>query len=81
MHTVNKGFARRYGGLLWHLLDRWRVAQQLVRAHGEGAEYQADLRGAAFLKEANTAGFYLGQDIALKVSQLLQKTVADGQNN
>jgi hypothetical protein len=47
-------------------LDRRRVAQQLVEAHGEGAAYQTGARGPAFLREGNNAGFYLWQGIAIK---------------
>ena len=51
-------------------LDRWRVAQQLITAHGDKAEYQAGVRAAEFVKNGDLEGFYLWQNIALRVHQL-----------
>ncbi len=48
-------------------IDRWRVAQQFITAHGDKAEYQAGLRAAEFVKTGEIEGFRLWQDIALKI--------------
>lgn len=53
-------------------LDRWRVAQQLITAHGDKAEYHAGLRAAEFVKTGELGGFRLWQDIARKIKQLQQ---------
>ena len=50
-------------------LDRWRVAQQLITAHGDRAEYQAGLRAAEFVKTGELEG-RLWQDVAQKIKQL-----------
>ena len=56
-------------------LDRWRVAQQLIDAHEDKAEYQAGLRAAEFGKTGELEGFYLWQNIALKIKEL-QRTAS-----
>jgi hypothetical protein len=61
-------------------LDRWRVAQQLIRAHGDGAEAECARRAAEFVKSGDLQGFSLWQDIALKISHL-QKTAIPSQTN
>ena len=53
-------------------LERWRIAQQLITAPGDKAEYQAGLRAAEFVKTGEFEGFRLWQDIALKIKQLRQ---------
>jgi hypothetical protein len=51
-------------------LDRWRVAQQLITAHGDKAEYQAGVCAAEFVKSGDLEAFYLWQKIALKIKEL-----------
>ena len=46
-------------------IDRWRVAQQLITAHGDKAEYQMGLRAAEFVKTGELEGSRLWQGIAL----------------
>ena len=58
-------------------LDRWRVAQQLITAPGDKAEYQAGLRAAEFVKMGELEGSRLWQDIALKIKQLRQTSSRD----
>ncbi len=58
-------------------LDRWRVAQQLIKAHGDEAEYQAGVRAADFVKTGELEGFRLWQDIALKIKKLQQTRSSD----
>jgi hypothetical protein len=58
-------------------LDRWRVAQQLITAHGDKAEYQAGVRAAEFVKTGGLDGFRLWQDIALKIKKLQQTSLRD----
>lgn len=58
-------------------LDRWRVAQQLINAHGDRAEYQAGLRAAEFVKTGELEGFRFWQDIALKIKHLRQTSSRD----
>ena len=53
-------------------LDRWRAAQQLVSTHGGDASAEAGRRAAEFVKQGNPEGFYLWQNIALKIHQLQQ---------
>jgi len=61
-------------------LDRWRVAQRFLRAHGDGAEAECGRRAAEFVKSGDLQGFSLWQDIALKISQL-QKTATPSPPN
>jgi hypothetical protein len=58
-------------------LDRWRIAQQLITAPGDKAEYQGGLRAAEFVKTGELEGFRLWQDIALKIKQLRQTSSRD----
>jgi hypothetical protein len=51
-------------------LDRWRVAQQIINSHGAGAEAECGRRAAEFVKQGDLEGFYLWQNIALKVNEL-----------
>jgi hypothetical protein len=51
-------------------LDRWCVAQQIINSHGVGAEAECGRRAAEFVKNGQLDGFYLWQDIALKISHL-----------
>ena len=51
-------------------LDRWRVAQQIINSHGENAQAECGRRAAEFVKTDELEGFYLWQDIALKIHHL-----------
>ena len=54
-------------------LDRWRVAQQLMTAHGDEAIAECGRRAAEFVKSGDLEAFYLWQNIALKISHLRAK--------
>jgi hypothetical protein len=62
-------------------LDRWRVAQQLIVAHGDQAEYHAGVRAAEFVKTGELEGVRLWQDIALRVKQLQRRTPEAGETH
>lgn len=62
-------------------LDRWRAAQQLIKAHGDTAEYQAGVRAASFLKQGDLGGFHLWQDVALKVNHLQKNALPNPPSN
>lgn len=53
-------------------LDRWRVAQQIINAHGADAQAECGRRAAEFVRTGELEGFYLWQNIALKVKELQQ---------
>lgn len=57
-------------------LDRWRVAQQIITAHGSGAQAECGRRAAEFVKSGDLQGFSLWQDIALKIHQLQERGTA-----
>ena len=50
--------------------DRWRVARHLISTYGDTAEIECGRRAADFLKQRNLDGFYLWQNIALKIAEL-----------
>jgi hypothetical protein len=62
-------------------IDRWRVAQQLINAHGDEAEAECGRRAAEFVETGELDGFRVWQDIALKVRHLLTKIVGESQKN
>ena len=51
-------------------LSRWRVAQQLLEAHEDGAVGECGRRAAKFVRLGDFEGFYLWQNIALKIHML-----------
>jgi hypothetical protein len=53
-------------------LDRWRVANQILKSHGADAQAECGRRAAEFVEQGDPEGFYLGQAIALKIHQLQQ---------
>jgi hypothetical protein len=58
-------------------LDGWRVAQQLITAYRDKAEYQTELRAAEFVKTGELEGFRFWQNIALKIKHLRQTSSRD----
>jgi hypothetical protein len=53
-------------------IDRWRVAQQIINSHGADAQAEFGRRAAEFVKSGQLEGFYLWQNIALKIKELQQ---------
>ena len=51
-------------------LNRWRLAQQLLEAHEDGAVGECGRRAAKFVRRGDFEGFYLWQNIALKIHML-----------
>ena len=51
-------------------LDRWRMAEQLIEAHKDGAVGSVAGGAAKFVRRGDFEGLYLWQNIALKIHML-----------
>jgi len=57
-------------------LHRWRLAQQLIETHKNGAVAECGRRASQSIRQGDFKDFYRWQDIALKIHELQQQLIS-----